>query len=107
MIREAMGRAFVARLVAGDALLNAAGLLAAAGRRVLGRPEVHAEEALAHGSTVLPLDRPIPAITKGLRIIGETSDEIVRVQGIQGRLAMIDRPLAQDYPRGAVVRVLI
>ncbi len=97
----------VLRSHVGNALLNVAGVLAKTGRAILGRPTTHLRTSMAKGDQVVRLDRRIATVTEGLRLCGTKCDEIVRVKRVDGLDVTIDRPLAQDYPRGSSVKVLV
>jgi hypothetical protein len=97
---------FRARIYAGDALLNAAGALASVGRRLLGKPVTHTKCAAPAGAREVHLDRIVPRWTPALRLDAEAS-EVVKVLSVDGHRVRIDRPLAQSYPKGAVVAVLV
>ena len=93
----------------GEWALRAAGLLAALGRELQGRPVTHLARAAHTGDLSLSLVGVPARFARGLRIIGADgqADEIVGIQRTRGGEVLIDRPLAQAYPAQTKVKVLV
>ncbi len=95
-------------LYAGDALLRIAGVCAALGRKLLGKPATRLARAHEAGSQVLMLEARVPGgITTGFSLHREDSFEVVRTKRVDGARVEIDRPLSRSYPKGSLVKVLI
>lgn len=91
----------------GELLLRTAGIVAALGRKVQGKPFRVLSAEVPMQQTWIELSDPIPHFVRGVRIEGESADEIAIVTGVEGKRVLLDRPLAQSYPQGAKVKVLV
>lgn len=100
-------RLFAARLTAGEGILFVASALAKLGRAVGGLPVTKLRDPIPKGSSAVRLNHAIPPFTRGLNLKGPEMMEIVKVRAVQGDVVLIDRKLAQDYERGAEVKVLL
>jgi hypothetical protein len=96
-----------AKLRVGDLLLRSAGIIAELGRRLIGRPYAALAIDAELGTRQIVLDGPLSSVAKGLRMVGETADEVVLIKGRAGRVVELDRPLAQTYKAQSAVKVLV
>lgn len=98
------------RVYAGELLLRAAALCAAAGRAMGGSvPEVCVVRAQA-GSADVELSERLPGgllAPRGLTFTDADSREIVQVESVDGKRARLARKLAKSYAAGSPVRVLM
>lgn len=95
------------RLKAAHVCFRAANAIGRVGSLVSGSTYVSLAAAAAAGSEQVELSYKPTRFVRGLRIEGETSMEIVRVRRIDGARITIDRPLAEAYPQGSKVKVLV
>lgn len=95
------------KLYLGDALLLGAAALASAGRSLVGRPQARLVGDHEAGVHVLQLSEAAPRIVKGVRVVGQVSDEIRKVVGVQGRAVYLDSPTLEAHANGSEVRVLL
>lgn len=91
----------------GELLLRSAGVIAALGRKVQGKPFRVLTSPVPLGQAWIELSASVPAFVRGVRIEGESADEIAMVTGVEGRRVLLDRPLAQAYAAGSKVKVLV
>jgi hypothetical protein len=97
-----------ARFYVGEACLRVASYWAKAGSLLLGKPYTRLALEAGVGSRELILEQQPPrGITRGLRLLGDGSDEVVRIVSVRGDRIAIDRPIAQQYAKGAAVKFLI
>lgn len=95
------------RLRVASTCFRAASAFGRVGSFVSGTAYVKLERPADVGTDQIELSYRPTRLVRGLRIENETSMEVVRVVRVAGSVVTIDRPLAQAYPKGAKVKVLV
>lgn len=106
LIVELALRELETRAKLAEACFGVARAVGRVGSRIAGSGYVDLAVAAPQGATQVVLPRVV-RLARGLRLELKESVEIVRILKVQGQIVTIDRPLAQAYPQGAKVKVLV